>query len=251
MTRIHWRGRSYEQGMDEGTVQFFEDMYAGDADVIVCGRQAADGDTEEAIRDRVRKVLAGGYDLEALRRTEPFIVKPRRGKSEERALQEAETRLGRTREEQRMILAREMRLDGLREEQAAGVPSLDAIEFWELDGTFLWSLFYRHRFGAETRSASGRIDRPITMSKTDARWLYAHAVNQDADLAAGADAMSLNRGMQQAVNIAVEQLGNSPGRSFRRDRRILLDGPVAHENGVRRRYDDPVIARLRDRSLPE
>ncbi len=71
------------------------------------------------------------------------------------------------------------------EQQAAGIPSLDGIDFYELDARFQWMLFYRHQIGEHSRAATGDIDRPNTISVDVSQWLLPHAMSQEEDFAAG------------------------------------------------------------------
>lgn len=74
-----------------------------------------EGPTEAAILDQLRRELAGGYDLDAVRRDPTFSVGPRHGQSQERDLREREKHLRNVRQQYEALERKRDRLPVLEE----------------------------------------------------------------------------------------------------------------------------------------
>ena len=95
-----------------------------------------EGPTEVAILDELRRELAGGFDLDAVRRDATFSVGPRHGQTQERTLREREKHLRSVRQQYDALERKREQLPGLEErirdaesarEQAASIESAIAL----------------------------------------------------------------------------------------------------------------------------
>ena len=88
----------------------------------------SDGDTEQAIGDRIGKILAGGYDLDAVRESERFRSRQRHGRKESEELRKAEADAEAARRRQLDLRGEEQQLDGLRTRKEEAVHAASRIE---------------------------------------------------------------------------------------------------------------------------
>ena len=88
----------------------------------------SDGDTEQAIGERIGKILAGGYDLDAVRESERFRSRQRHGRKESAELRTAEAHAEAARRRQLDLRDEEQQLDELRTRKEEAVHATSRIE---------------------------------------------------------------------------------------------------------------------------
>jgi len=80
---------------------------------------AAEGGPDALIAERLGRELAGGYDLRAVRNSEPFVLKANHGRPEARRLQEADERLHQQQREHEALQREQASLAELQAEKTA------------------------------------------------------------------------------------------------------------------------------------
>ena len=162
----------------------------------------SEGDTEDEIRARIAKILAGGYDVDAVRQLDRFHTRPQHAKKEASELREAERALREARAQHEELQAQEKRLDELRERkeeaarEAARIVSLDtALELLQ------------HRLEAAA------IDRELSEFSPDMERLTGEEAKRLAEL----------RSVLEAQRLRLQEIGAEAVTAEEKQQRSALD----------------------------